>query len=130
MKFADNLDILNREQLIAYINDLEARLGEVAPKHDDVSIVMGAYKLTAQEARMLLALQAGRAVPINHLRMVCAQSASCIETGGNLAAVVVSKLRKKLSPRGFSIENVWGVGYRLTAGVSELADALEMGRFE
>lgn len=130
MKFADNIDTMNREQLISYINDLEARLGDVSPKVSDTEIIMQAYKLTAQEARVLLALQRGRAVPTEHLRAVCADSFHCENNEGNLVRVLVSKLRKKLAPHGFAIENVYGIGYKLETGAADIAAMLELGRFE
>lgn len=89
---------------------LEAELALRDHRIIDGKIVplMNKFRLTKQEATCLLKLSEGR--PVNKY-WLSENIARKEDVESNLAAVIICKIRQKITP--IEIKNLWGVGYCL-----------------
>ncbi len=110
----DRLDITPltpREELIAYIDQLEFLLSEIMPKPADAGLMAFAFGLTKQQSLLIASLMNGRIWSAEQLATAISLCAHEITT--HHVGVVMAAARAKLKPKGIRVENIFGVGWRM-----------------
>lgn len=125
MTIRPDIETMNREKLLAYIDDLEAKIDmqAAARAQSDQMALQLALGMTGQEAKFLLALADGglksKEQLINALYWDRPNDVPVIK----IVDVFACKVRKKLAGTGIVINTVWAGGYYLT-GKEKLQDIL------
>lgn len=113
--FIDNTQRLGRDELLAYVDNLEGKLRDFMAGPDVTHRLKSAFNIQPGEARVLHLLSDGRAKTKEQIWTTLStklESETCIK----VVDVRICTLRRKTKALGITIETVWGVGYQLTAG--------------
>ena len=120
-----DVNLATREQLIAHIDELEFRLGELTPPASGILNLRQSFGMTRQVALLVAALSSGR---VGTRETLCAAIA---EWNDDIFVrsvdVSVFKARRCLQPFGISIRNIFGVGYVMDAADAARVRAVMKG---
>lgn len=91
------------------IEELRARVAELEGEPSAIARYMQQLGLTKSQARLFALLRTGQA----YSRRTCLRALTA-DAAEKVLDVQISKMRKKIRPFGYRIENIWGFGYRLS----------------